>query len=181
MGRLLAALTIFSALQLSAGTIWTNTTDGVGYNWWWDQGPTNYGTIQVQFSALVSDYQFEVALPYGVTNPTVRVDLPDAGSVKWAAVNPYLSVGPFAMVTGTLPGISSVNISLGADASPSTIVFPVSFRFSKLVDPPAGAADAPEPTTWWLALLPVFGILWRKAHGRYGRLFDRDGRGCFWA
>jgi hypothetical protein len=42
-------------------------------------------------------------------------------------------------------------------------LFPLNFHFTNLVDPPVGAADAPEPSTIWLAL-PIVGIL-----GKFGR------------
>ena len=146
--------------------------NGVGYSWQWTGDTEWYGELNVQFSAPISSYQFQVTFPESAADPQVWVSLQSRPSVIWTQLQPqpYVPGGAMATVTGNTPDVTRMEISLGVDSNTPMIggLFPLNFHFTDLVDPPAGVADAPEPSSASLVALGLFafGLFSRKQHAK---------------
>jgi hypothetical protein len=143
-----------------------DTIDGVSYTWQWEPLGDYAGDIHVQFSAPISSYQFQVTFTTDAVNPQVWGGAgQDLATVTWATVqgSGWVPGGQVATVTGNAPDVTSMTAEIAESSQAQGNLFPLNFHFTNLVDPPVGAADAPEPSTIWLAL-PIVGIL-----GKFGR------------
>lgn len=139
-------------LTLSCSIASAATIDGVDYIWGYDPISSTAGTITVQFSVPISNYQFQVDFPSGSTSQNVWVSTQAKPTVTWATVGggQWVPVQQEATVAGILPNVRQMEATIGVGQMTGNL-FPLNFHFTELVDPPVGAAETPEPST--LALI----------------------------